>query len=141
MIDVRQEIASKAAPGILKTMVTIAIYEPDGSMNSLLVEWLSQAGYYVHESAAAEPGPAVDLVIVSIQMPKNGGVDVIRAMRIIHPGTPFIALSSQFRSGLSSVGAAAQALGVTRVLAKPLTRSELLAAVHCVVGPAGNGQH
>ena len=88
----------------------------------------------------AEPGPAVDLVIVSIQMPKNGGVELIRTMRVIHPTTPFIALSSHFRSGLSSGGAAAQALGVTRVLAKPLTRNELLVAVHGVIGPNG-GQH
>jgi len=139
MMDARQEIPPKTVPGILNAMITIAIYEPDGSMNSLLVEWLSQAGYCVHESAVAERGRAVDLVIVSIQMPKNGGVDVIRAMRVIHPGTPFIALSSQFRSGLSSCGAAAQALGVTRVLAKPLTRNELLAAVQGVIGP-GVGQ-
>jgi DNA-binding response OmpR family regulator len=140
MMDARQEIPPKTVPGILNAMITIAIYEPDGSMNSLLVEWLSQAGYYVHESAVAERGPAVDLVIVSIQMPKNAGVDVIRAMRVIHPETPFIALSSQFRSGLSSCGAAAQTLGVTRVLAKPLTRNELLAAVQGVIGPGG-GPH
>jgi DNA-binding response OmpR family regulator len=120
-------------------MATIAIYEPDNPMNNLLVEWLSQAGYNVYDSAVAEHGPAVDLVIVSIQMPKNGGVDVIRAMRVIHPGTPFIALSSQFRSGLSSCGAAAQALGVARCLAKPLTRNELLAAVQGAIGP--NGSH
>jgi DNA-binding response OmpR family regulator len=117
-------------------MTTIAIYEPDDFMKSLLVEWLSEAGYYLHGSRAApERTPAVDLVIVSIQMPKHGGVGVIQSMRAIHPGAPLIALSSQFRSGLSSNGAAAQALGVTRVLAKPLTRNELLAAVQGVVGP------
>jgi hypothetical protein len=38
---------------------------------------------------------------------------------------------------LSSNGAAAQALGVTRVLAKPLTRNELLAAVDNVIGSPG----
>jgi DNA-binding response OmpR family regulator len=135
MIEVWQEIAAKPAPAILDTMTTIAIYEPDDFMKSLLVEWLSEAGYYVHESRVPERTAAVNLVIVSIQMPKHGGVGVIQAMREIHPGTPLIALSSQFRSGLSSNGAAAQALGVTRVLAKPLTRNELLAAVQGVVGP------
>jgi CheY-like chemotaxis protein len=137
MMGMRQEIASKSVPGILETMTTIALYEPDDFMKSLLVEWLSEAGYCVHESGAPARCPAVDLVIVSIQMPKHGGVGVIQAMRAIHPGTPLIALSSHFRSGLSSVGAAAQALGVTRVLAKPLTRNELLAAVQGVIGPPG----
>jgi DNA-binding response OmpR family regulator len=137
MIANRQEIASKSVPAILETMTTIAIYEPDDFMKSLLVEWLSEAGYYVYESGVPERNPAVNLVIVSIQMPKHGGVGVIQAMREMHPGTPLIALSSQFRSGLSSNGAAAQALGVMRVLAKPLTRSELLAAVDNVIGPPG----
>jgi DNA-binding response OmpR family regulator len=118
-------------------MVTIAIYEPDDFMKNLLVEWLSEAGYYVQASAAQEPDSAVDLVIVSIQRPKHGGVGVIQAMRAIHPGTPLIALSSHFRSGLSSMGAAAQSLGVTRVLAKPLTRNDLLGAVNGVIGPPG----
>ncbi|MDB6097904.1 MAG: hypothetical protein QOK23_3930 [Gammaproteobacteria bacterium] len=137
MMGIRQEIASKSVPAILDTMTSIAIYEPDDFMKSLLVEWLSEAGYYVHESGVPEQNPAVNLVIVSIQMPKHGGVGVIQAMRERFPGTPLIALSSQFRSGLSSNGAAAQALGVTRVLAKPLTRNELLAAVDNVIGSPG----
>jgi DNA-binding response OmpR family regulator len=152
MTGVRKEIASTTAAGILTIhsgalcpaeqrdldhMASIAIYESDDLMKSLLVEWLSQVGYSVQEPAAAERNRAADLIIVSIQKPKHEGVGVIRAMRMIHPRTPFIALSSQFRSGLSPVGTAAQALGVMRVLAKPLTRNELLAAVQAVIGPPG----
>jgi len=103
-------------------------------MLGLLVEWLRQAGHEVAAAAQADRDTTVDLVIISLHSPKRQGSGVIRAMRSIHPRTPFIAMSSQFRAGLSPVGAAARELGVERVLAKPLTRDELLAAVAAVIG-------
>src|SRR5262245_52914010 len=121
-------------------MTSIAIYEPDDLMRSLLVEWLSRAGYRVHESAVAKPANLpVDLVIVSVHMPKDQALSVIGTVRIAHPGAPVIVLSGQFRSGLSSVGTAAQELGVARVLAKPLTCNQLMAAVQGVTGPTDSG--
>jgi hypothetical protein len=48
-----------------------------------------------------------------------------------------IAISGQFLSGLSAVGATAQMLGVQRVLAKPLSRGDLLEAVRAMIGPPG----
>lgn len=119
------------APAVWMTiMQSIAIYEPDDLMRGLLAEWLGQAGYEV----PADRNRRVDLVIVSLHSPKQEGPGVIRAMRTIYPRTPFIALSSQFRSGLSPIGTAAQDLGVERILAKPLTRAELLSAVRAVLG-------
>ena len=105
-------------------------------MCALLKEWLSQAGYRVSTAAlrdAEHPGPA-DLVIVSICMPKHAGAQLVRMIRAAHPGTPMIALSGHFRSGLSAVGATADALGVQQVIAKPLTREDLLAAVREITG-------
>ena len=59
-----------------------------------------------------------------------------RAVKAAHPDTPLIAISGQFRSGLVGSCTAAAALGVRQVIAKPLTRCDLLAAVHGVIGPA-----
>jgi two-component system chemotaxis response regulator CheY len=115
----------------------IVIYEPDDLMHSLLVEWLRQAGYEVSAAAQVDRDTPADLVIISLHSPKRQGSGVIRAMRIIHPRTPFIATSSQFRAGLSPIGTAARELGVERALAKPLARDELLAAVAAVIGTRG----
>jgi hypothetical protein len=42
----------------------------------------------------------------------------------------------RFRAGLSSAGTTAQTLGVAQVIAKPLTRDTLLAAVRAIIKPA-----
>jgi hypothetical protein len=45
-----------------------------------------------------------------------------------------IAISGQFRSGLSDAGATARTLGVQQVIAKPLLRRDLLKAVRGMIG-------
>jgi CheY-like chemotaxis protein len=118
-------------------MSSIAIYEEDDLMSALLAEWLSEAGYRVHGSArpTVQSQGKVDLVIISIYMPKHAGAQLVDEIRAAHPETPLIALSGQFRCGLSTAGATAQALGVRQVIAKPLTRDALLQATHAMIGP------
>lgn len=119
-------------------MVDIVIYEDDDLMCGLLEEWLTGAGYRVRRAkanGAATPSDA-DLVIVSIYMPKNAGTRLLEEIRAAHPGIPLIAISAQFRAGLSTAGTTAQTLGVAQVIAKPLTRAALLGAVAAIIGPA-----
>lgn len=104
-------------------------------MCALLQEWLRDAGYRVR--ADASRAGTADLVIVSIYMPKHVGAQRVREIQAAHPGTPLIAISGQFRSGLSAVGSTAQTLGVQQVIAKPLTRDDLLEAVRAAIGPPG----
>ncbi len=103
-------------------------------MRALLKEWLSEAGYRVREVApgGVQRGGTEDLVIASVYMPKHAGAQLVREVQAAHPGTPLIAISGQFCSGLSA--ATAQMLGVQRVLAKPLTRGDLLEAVRAIIG-------
>ncbi len=105
-------------------------------MRALLKEWLSEAGYRVREGAprGVQRGGTEDLVIASVYMPKHAGAQLVREVQAAHPGTPLIAISGQFCSGLSAAGATAQMLGVQRVLAKPLTRGDLLEAVRAIIG-------
>jgi DNA-binding response OmpR family regulator len=116
-------------------MSGIAIYEEDDLMCALLQEWLRAAGYRV--CTGAQRGGTADLVIVSIYMPKQEGAQRVREIHAAHPGTPLIAISGQFRSGLSASGSTAQALHVQQVIAKPLTRDDLLEAVRAVIGAPG----
>jgi len=117
-------------------MSGIVIYEENDLMRDLLKEWLSEEGYRVR--ALAPNGllraEAEDLVIVSVSMPKHAGAQLVREIRMAHPGTPVIAISAQFRSGLSAAGATAHALGVQQVMAKPLTRVALIEAVRAMIG-------
>jgi DNA-binding response OmpR family regulator len=119
-------------------MGRIAIYEPDDLMRALLREWLTAAGYTVRDSMMESDRRAPDLGIVSVEMPKSESEVLIRSLQRDYPGKPIIALSSRARSGLCSNGAAAQALGVERLLAKPLRRHELLMAVDEAIGPPGS---
>jgi hypothetical protein len=67
-------------------------------------------------------------------MPKQAGARWALDIQTAHPDTPIIAISGQFRSGLSAAGATAQTLGVRQVIAKPLTRCDLLKAVRDIIG-------
>jgi DNA-binding response OmpR family regulator len=117
-------------------MSSIVIYEEDDLMRGLLEEWLGNAGYRVHvaRSHTAPVQAQADLVIVSIYMPKHTGARLVCEIRCAYPQTPLIAISAQFRSGLSTAGATAQTLGVAQVIAKPLSRDALLATVRGIIG-------
>jgi DNA-binding response OmpR family regulator len=119
-------------------MSDIVIYEENDLMRALLQEWLSEAGYRVRAGPpGADLGQAA-LVIVSVYMPKHSGPQLLRAIQAAHPGTPLIAVSGQFRAGLSSDGPTARTLGVQQVIAKPFTCTDLLAAVRAMIGaPSG----
>jgi DNA-binding NtrC family response regulator len=114
----------------------IVIYEEDYLTRDLLQEWLGEAGYRVragrpHNANLDRPA---DLVIVNVYMPKHAGARWVRDIHAVHPNTPIIAISGQFRSGLCAAGATAQTLGVQQVIAKPLIRSDLLDAVRGMIG-------
>jgi CheY-like chemotaxis protein len=125
-----------ATTGRAGTVSNIVIYEEDGPMRALLVEWLGDAGYRVRGSAAPVAAAGiVDLVIASIYMPRCTGTQCVRDIRAAHPATPLIAISGQFRAGLAIAGATAQRLGVDRLIAKPVAREDLLGAVRGIIGP------
>lgn len=113
----------------------IAIYERDGLMRDLLREWLTAAGYRVRDAKTSCHSTPPELAIVGVETPKPEGEVVIHGLQRNFPGMPIIALSGWARSGLSSNGTVARALGVERLLAKPLMRHELLLAVDAIIGP------
>ena len=114
----------------------IVIYEEDQLTRNLLCEWLVEAGYGVRRGASdeAQCRRHADLVIASVYMPKQSGNGRLRDIQATYPGTPVIAISGQFRSGLHPAGATAETLGVQQVIAKPLIRADLLAAVRAMIG-------
>ncbi|MGA2778684.1 MAG: response regulator [Steroidobacteraceae bacterium] len=140
--DIAQATAPEApsgrSRGEAETRREIMVYEEDHLTRALMREWLNEAGYRVRTGllCAASPTPRVDLVIVSLYMPKLAGANCVGMIRAAHPGTPVIAISGQFRPGLAAAGAIAQTLGAQKVIAKPLVRHELLEAVRAMIGTA-----
>jgi CheY-like chemotaxis protein len=106
----------------------------DTDWRPLLEEWLLTMGCEV----VANPGPAgaappVDLVIVDLPFPRQGGVDLVKRITSRHPATPIVALSSNFFSRIECCGPVARDLGVDCVLPKPATREAIAAAVRRVL--------
>ncbi len=117
-------------------MGTIVIYEPDDLMCRLLGEWLTSAGYTVYGATAVDPDARVSLVVASISTRALDRETLIARLQRKHPDASMLALCSQARSGLCSDGELALALGVDRVMAKPLRRGEFLATVASLIDPA-----
>ena len=117
-------------------MAAIAVFEDDILMRSLITEWLAAEGHVVsgcrNDGAPACKSP--ELLIVGVYMPRHSGIDQLHYARNRHPGVPIIAMSGQFRPHVDHAGSAARALGVDRVIAKPMSRDALLGAVQSVIG-------
>jgi DNA-binding response OmpR family regulator len=121
-------------------MSGIVIIEDDELIHALLKEYLSEAGYRICSAGSPDTvaGAKPDVVIIDVFMPRSTGIEKLQAVRAAHPGTPLIAISGQFCSGLASCRATADALGVKRIIAKPFSRDELLEAVRDVIGSPDN---
>ena len=104
----------------------VIIREEDAQIRELLARWLREAGYLVAApDAALEMTPA--LVIANVPEPHSAD-GLICSLKGMY-AAPILALSARFRRGLAGSAEAARRLGVKKVLPKPFTRNELLAAV------------
>lgn len=101
----------------------IVIHEEDDLIRELIERWLGEAGYALR--AAADESPS--LVIANVPRP-HGAQPLLESLRATY-GAPILVLSARFRRGLGGSAEAARQLGVMKVLPKPFSREELLAAV------------
>ena len=114
----------------------IVIVETDDLIRELLERWLGEAGYAV--LTATPDAPALEqpprLVIVNVSKPRHPGA-LIRSLQATY-AAPILVVSARFRRGLEGSANAARQLGARKVLPKPFTRAELLAAVReSIEGP------
>jgi len=113
----------------------ILVVDADPALLGLIEAWLSEQGCrVVEEGESVQDG--FHLAVVDVPFPRKGGTDVIKRIAKQHPGMPVLALSSSFFARVESDGAVARALGVAGVLAKPVSRDALLAAVHRLLDAA-----
>jgi CheY-like chemotaxis protein len=104
------------------------VVDGDPAMAGLLAEWLEGQGFCVFEALA---GARCDLIVADVPQPRLGPPAFLQRLAREHPGTPILALSSQFLRGADA--AVAKALDVDAVLPKPVTRDALASAVKKLV--------
>jgi DNA-binding response OmpR family regulator len=109
----------------------VVVVEQDPLIRPLLERWLNEAGYEVSAGARAGEGKPA-LVIADVPDPRSAEA-LIRSLQ--EYAAPILALSARFRRGLAESAEAARRLGVKKVLPKPFTRKELIAAVRESVEP------
>ncbi len=107
----------------------ILVVETDDLIRQLLERWLGEAGYAVHADASDATAATVspDLVIANVPLPRDGE-ELVQSLARKY-SAPILVVSARFRRGLGASAEAARQLGVRKVLPKPFTREELLAAV------------
>jgi len=108
----------------------ILIRDCDEQIRELVERWLREAGYRVISDLAPHAQQPVErpmLVIADLPSPRSAQA-VIEQLREVY-AAPILVTSGRFRRGLAGSADAARRLGVKKVLPKPFTRKELLAAV------------
>jgi CheY-like chemotaxis protein len=109
----------------------IVVQEPDELIRPLVQLWLEDAGYQVSTSVPRAVRP--DLLILDAARP--GHVASRLAALGFDPDTPVLMVSASFRRGLGASKETARRFGARKVLPKPYTQVELLAAVAAALDP------
>jgi CheY-like chemotaxis protein len=90
-------------------------------------------GFTRGEEALARLSRApADLLVVDYRMPGLTGLELARRARAVRPGLPVVLITGH---GSADVLAEAAAVGVDRVLLKPFTPNELIAAAAALTSP------
>lgn len=116
-------------------MSRILVIDDEAPVRRILRQMLEKAGHEVLEAPDGAAGlklyreHSVELVITDILMPGKEGIETILELRKTSPGVKIIAISGGGRMNKMDLLSLSQAFGVTRTLAKPFDREELVTAV------------
>lgn len=116
-------------------MARIVVAEDCDYQRELIVSVLTSSGHSCHgardgeEALALALSESADLTVTDLYMPNCDGIELIRALRDSRPQMPIIALSSCPLGEGELFLKLARDLGATAVFVKPVSPSELTAAI------------
>ena len=112
-------------------MLTVEVVEDDLYMRTLISEWLSSDGYRVQARATLGDHPRLGVAAVVVDLRNGPGLveETIARAKRVYPQAPLIGVSAQLSQTPQGDSKRAQEIGVSRLVAKPCTRIELLDAV------------
>lgn len=117
----------------------VLLADDDEALRRVVRKILERGGLEVVEASDGEEAlrvlgeEAVDLLITDLIMPNREGLETIQACRQKHPGLPIVAISGGGRIRPDDYLALAARLGADRVLAKPFSGDDLLAAARAAM--------
>ena len=123
-------------------MAHVLVMDDEEELRRVLVRALERAG---HEVSGAENGAdglreikahAVDLVVTDLVMPEMDGLEFMRELGRLRPGTRVIAISGGGIWDKASLLAVAGMLGAVKTLSKPFELGEFLKLVDEVLATA-----
>ncbi|MCK5327417.1 MAG: sigma-54-dependent Fis family transcriptional regulator, partial [Candidatus Latescibacteria bacterium] len=114
-------------------MKNILIVDDDQAVAEMLSEVVKAMGKHPITAANGREGlekfqeHSVDLVITDLKMPGMNGIEVLKAIRVLQPGTPVILIT-----GYATVDTAVECMksGAVEYIPKPFTPDLLLEKVH-----------
>jgi DNA-binding NarL/FixJ family response regulator len=103
------------------------LIDVEPATTELIELWLGAEGWLLRSDA--EPGDAVDIIVVELAFPRHADRQRIRTLSEVWPDAPVIVLSPTFFADVPAHGDVARQLGVAAVLATPLSRDGLRSTV------------
>ncbi len=118
-------------------MAVLLVVDDDARVRHFLVEAVRLLGHTVHQANHAGEAMAIlrqsriDLVLTDLYMPERDGLELLIALKRDFPGTRVIALTGGLAG--EALLKAAQMMGADATLSKPVTVTDLQAAVDRVL--------
>lgn len=127
----RAAASAPASPTVTSRAGTVLLVEDDSLVRELTVQLLEDAGHTVLQAASGAEAlqvaeRAIDLVVTDVVLGGLNGPDVVATLREERPQLPVL-----YVSGYAPKDVVTTALesGITELLRKPFSRTELLQAV------------
>lgn len=121
-------------------MPRILVVDDNAMMRTVMRSALERAGHRVvladngEKALKAAAGEPFDLMVTDVQMPRMGGVDLVRALRKSLPDLKVLIISGAVDEGQMHGYASDKSLGISATLEKPFTADKLASKVAEILG-------
>jgi DNA-binding response OmpR family regulator len=128
-------------------MARVLIIDDDAPTRDVLHQLLNREGYEAVEASNGREGvqcsqaASMDVIILDMLLPDQHGLEVLRALRLVNPTVPIIAISGYGSTGTSDILCVAEALGAQRTFQKPFHLQALLKAIRDLTQGQDEGAH